>query len=259
MHDDVFAVLRLSDVDLDDFDAEANGAQHTLDGVLGVDDLSTLHPSAAVRNDHHVVAPEVGMLEALEYLTGPGALGPHRRGEPCQCGGKSGAKGIHPHANRSTMTKGDARGLEPQHDTAMKRDDRWMTPPSPRRNKGVAFPGRISNKVRSADDRGDGTCHRHRSTTPSWRARRLAPRATPPTPGLCLSCAGNITKDVTGADAVVWGIPFDAAVSNRPGARFGPQAIRRASAIFDNDPQYPFSRDLFEAMSVVDYGDCLLD
>ena len=36
---------------------------------------------------------------------------------------------------------------------------------------------------------------------------------------------------------------------NRPGARFGPQAIRRASAIFDNDPQYPFDRDLFEEMA----------
>ena len=67
------------------------------------------------------------------------------------------------------------------------------------------------------------------------------------------------TKSLRGADAVVWGIPFDAAVSNRPGARFGPQAIRRASAIFDNDPQYPFARDLFEAMAVIDYGDCLLD
>ena len=30
------------------------------------------------------------------------------------------------------------------------------------------------------------------------------------------------TKNVAGADAIVWGIPFDAAVSNRPGARFGP-------------------------------------
>lgn len=67
------------------------------------------------------------------------------------------------------------------------------------------------------------------------------------------------SKRVAGADAVVWGIPFDAAVSNRPGARFGPQAIRRASAIFDNDPQYPFHRDLFEALAVIDYGDCLLD
>src|SRR5690606_24221062 len=62
-----------------------------------------------------------------------------------------------------------------------------------------------------------------------------------------------------GADAVVWGIPFDAAVSNRPGARFGPQAIRRASAIFDVDPQYPFEIDIFEHLSVAYYGDCLLD
>ncbi len=67
------------------------------------------------------------------------------------------------------------------------------------------------------------------------------------------------TKNVAGADAIVWGVPFDAAVTNRPGARFGPQAIRRAAAIFDNDPQYPFHRDLFEHMAVVDYGDCLLD
>jgi agmatinase len=67
------------------------------------------------------------------------------------------------------------------------------------------------------------------------------------------------SKDVKGADAVVWGVPFDAAVTNRPGARFGPQAIRRASAILDNDPQYPFARDLFQNLAVVDYGDCLLD
>ena len=67
------------------------------------------------------------------------------------------------------------------------------------------------------------------------------------------------TKDVKGVDAVVWGIPFDAAVTNRPGARFGPQAMRRASAIFDNDPQYPFSREFFDHLAVVDYGDCLLD
>jgi agmatinase len=67
------------------------------------------------------------------------------------------------------------------------------------------------------------------------------------------------TKNVKGADVIVWGIPFDAAVTNRPGARFGPQAIRRASAIFDSDPHYPFNRDLFENLAVVDYGDCLLD
>ncbi|SKA13711.1 agmatinase [Consotaella salsifontis] len=69
----------------------------------------------------------------------------------------------------------------------------------------------------------------------------------------------RFSKTPNGSDVTVWGVPFDAAVSNRPGARFGPAAIRRASMIFDNDPQYPFRRDLFEALSVVDYGDCLLD
>ncbi|WP_377295527.1 agmatinase [Rhizobium sp. SGZ-381] len=84
--------------------------------------------------------------------------------------------------------------------------------------------------------------------------------ATDPTYAGALSfMRRRFTKDLAGVDAVVLGIPFDAATSNRPGARFGPQAIRRASAIFDNDPQYPFARDLFEDMAVIDYGDVLLD
>lgn len=66
------------------------------------------------------------------------------------------------------------------------------------------------------------------------------------------------TKDVSGADVVVWGIPLDTSVTNRSGARFGPAAIRRASAIFDNDPQYPFNADIFADLAVVDYGDCQL-
>jgi agmatinase len=67
------------------------------------------------------------------------------------------------------------------------------------------------------------------------------------------------SRDLAGADAVILGIPFDAATSNRPGARFGPQAIRRASAIFDGDPQYPFGFDPFERLAVIDYGDCSFD
>ncbi|MGA1830055.1 agmatinase [Rhizobium wenxiniae] len=94
----------------------------------------------------------------------------------------------------------------------------------------------------------------------AFTAKASRGAATDPTYAGALSfMRRRYSKDVEGADAVVLGIPFDAAVSNRPGARFGPQAIRRASAIFDNDPQYPFARDLFEAMAVVDYGDVLLD
>ena len=67
------------------------------------------------------------------------------------------------------------------------------------------------------------------------------------------------SKDLAGTDAVVWGIPFDAATSNRPGARFGPRGIRAASAIMDNDPQYPFGHYVFDELNVVDYGDATFD
>lgn len=91
-------------------------------------------------------------------------------------------------------------------------------------------------------------------------ARSLKSAASDPTyAGVLSFMRRRYTKVLKDADAVVWGIPFDAATSNRPGTRFGPQAIRRASAIMDNDPQYPFARDLFEHMAVIDYGDCLLD
>src|SRR5262249_6182783 len=67
------------------------------------------------------------------------------------------------------------------------------------------------------------------------------------------------SRDLAGVDAVILGVPFDAATSNRTGARFGPQAIRRASEIFDCVPQYPFRFGPFSHLSVVDYGDCAFD
>ncbi|WEX78577.1 agmatinase [Sinorhizobium numidicum] len=91
-------------------------------------------------------------------------------------------------------------------------------------------------------------------------ARSLTSAASDPThAGILSFMRRRYTKQLKDVDAAVWGIPFDAATSNRPGARFGPQAIRCASAIFDNDPQYPFQRDLFADMATIDYGDCLLD
>ena len=60
--------------------------------------------------------------------------------------------------------------------------------------------------------------------------------------------------DLAGVDAAVYGIPFDTATSYRTGARFGPEAIRSASALIR--PYHP-SHDLnvVEALSIVDYGD----
>ena len=84
--------------------------------------------------------------------------------------------------------------------------------------------------------------------------------AMEPTYGGALSfMRRRYSRDLAGADVVVWGIPFDQATTNRPGARFGPQAIRRASAIFDGDPQYPFKLDPFETLAVIDYGDAYFD
>jgi agmatinase len=84
--------------------------------------------------------------------------------------------------------------------------------------------------------------------------------AMEPTYGGALSfMRRRYSRDLAGVDAVVWGIPFDQATTNRPGARFGPQAIRRASAIFDGDPQYPFGFDPFETLAVIDYGDASFD
>jgi agmatinase len=55
-------------------------------------------------------------------------------------------------------------------------------------------------------------------------------------------------------DAAVVGIPFDTATSFRPGARFGPEAIRSASVLLR--PYHPaLAVDVLEAVSVVDYGD----
>jgi agmatinase len=67
------------------------------------------------------------------------------------------------------------------------------------------------------------------------------------------------TRDLTGVDVVVSGIPFDSATTNRPGARLGPRAIRAASVGLAELLAYPFGFDPFDHVSVIDYGDCYLD
>lgn len=67
------------------------------------------------------------------------------------------------------------------------------------------------------------------------------------------------TKDLTGVDIAITGIPYDLSVSNRPGARFGPEAIRRASAQHAWGPIWPWRFDPFDTLATVDYGDCPFD
>ena len=64
----------------------------------------------------------------------------------------------------------------------------------------------------------------------------------------------------TASSAVaITGFPFDAATSYRPGARFGPGAIRAASTQLAELLPYPSGLDPFDHLAVVDYGDCSLD
>jgi agmatinase len=67
------------------------------------------------------------------------------------------------------------------------------------------------------------------------------------------------TRDLTGVDLAVTGIPLDTATTNRPGARFGPRAIRAASCIVAWAKPYGLEFDPFDRLAVIDYGDCFLE
>jgi len=69
----------------------------------------------------------------------------------------------------------------------------------------------------------------------------------------------SYTKDLTGVDLAVTGIPFDQAVTNRPGARFGPRAIREASTLQPCDPPFGWDINPLAEFDVVDYGDLAFD
>jgi agmatinase len=61
-------------------------------------------------------------------------------------------------------------------------------------------------------------------------------------------------SDPEGVDVAIVGVPFDTATSFRAGARFGPEAIRAGSSLLR--PYNPtLDVDVFEALSVVDWGD----
>lgn len=67
-------------------------------------------------------------------------------------------------------------------------------------------------------------------------------------------------KDLSGFDLAITGVPFDGAVTHRPGARFGPRAMREASALQVFDP--PWGWDGYsplEALAIADHGDVGFD
>jgi agmatinase len=67
------------------------------------------------------------------------------------------------------------------------------------------------------------------------------------------------SKDLSGVNIAVTGVPFDQAVTNRPGTRLGPRAIREASALQTFDPPYGWGFDPMSEFDIIDYGDLAFD
>jgi len=67
------------------------------------------------------------------------------------------------------------------------------------------------------------------------------------------------SKDMAGVDLAILGVPFDLAVTNRPGTRFGPRAIREASALQAFDAPYGWPYNPLEEFVIVDAGDLAFD
>ncbi|MBL8261408.1 MAG: agmatinase [Xanthomonadaceae bacterium] len=67
------------------------------------------------------------------------------------------------------------------------------------------------------------------------------------------------TKDLTGVDVAVVGVPFDLATTNRPGTRLGPRAIRMMSASLAWCAPYAWDFDPCERLNVIDWGDVFFD
>ncbi|KUF11963.1 agmatinase [Pseudoponticoccus marisrubri] len=67
------------------------------------------------------------------------------------------------------------------------------------------------------------------------------------------------SKDLAGVDIAVTGLPFDQAVTNRPGTRLGPRAIREASLLQPCDAPYGWGYDVLSEFAIADAGDMAFD
>jgi len=91
------------------------------------------------------------------------------------------------------------------------------------------------------------------------KARRYEPQSDPMYSGALSFCRVPYARDLAGADVAVIGVPFDTSVTGRPGCRFGPRAVRAASAHLAWERVWPSAFDPFERLAVVDWGDVYFD
>ncbi len=65
-----------------------------------------------------------------------------------------------------------------------------------------------------------------------------------------------LSRDISNADVVAMGIPYDLGTTGRSGTRFGPQGIRRASANLRwEERRWPWDFNVSERLKLIDYGD----
>ena len=68
------------------------------------------------------------------------------------------------------------------------------------------------------------------------------------------------TKELSGVDIAITGVPFDQAVTNRTGTRMGPRAIREASTLQPFDLPYGWDdMSQLDEIDINDYGDLAFD
>ena len=81
-----------------------------------------------------------------------------------------------------------------------------------------------------------------------------SPFSAQPYQGICTFGRRPHTRELSGVDVAILGVPYDSSTSYRSGARFGPRAIREQSLLlwgYNNAQQVA----PFEVLNVVDYGD----
>jgi agmatinase len=71
-----------------------------------------------------------------------------------------------------------------------------------------------------------------------------------------MGCKKSCAFDADGVDVVISGIPWDQTTTGRPGARFGPESIRKASAHLAWElRRWPWDFSVFDVLGIVDCGD----
>ena len=94
----------------------------------------------------------------------------------------------------------------------------------------------------------------------AWRSDRADAHFFEPTYSGALSFLRRpYSRAFEGVDVAVTGIPYDGAVTYRPGTRLGPRAIRAASVQLAELDAFPFGFALSDYLSVVDAGDVVLN